>query len=160
MAGVQTSGNELKAITSLASTTFSVTPAPPVSSVVTPVISTVFSQGTVSQSGGVVNCVQHQASSGGTIYSGYGGIYPQVTPLQQVALALRQSSSPMTSTIAPTTSVPSTEPKLNTKLSSESEKERRPPQRRKFQELPVSSKGPAKVHQVSVHAPWWFIFCI
>lgn len=153
MAGVQSS-------TSLASTTFSVTPAPPVSSVVIPVITTVFSQGTVSQSGGVVNSVQSQASIGGTIYSGYGGIYPQVTPLQQVALALRQSSSPMTSTIAPTTSAPSTEPKLNTKSSSESEKEKRPPQRRKFQELPVSSKGPAKVHQVSVHAPWWFIFCI
>ncbi|KAM5581207.1 protein RIK [Rosa sericea] len=151
-AGVQSSGNEVKAITTLASATVGLTPAPPVSSVGTPVTTTVFTQGTVSQSGGFLNCVASsggcpQPLSGGTIYSGYGGIYPQVTPLQQVALALRQSTSPITSTVAPTTSVPSTEPKLNTKFSSDSEKEKRPPQRRKFQELPVSSKGPAKVHQ-------------
>ncbi|BFG26545.1 hypothetical protein CerSpe_128190 [Prunus speciosa] len=84
--------------------------------------------------------------SNGTSYNGYGGIYPQVTPLQQVALALRQSS-PIPSTVAPTTSAPSTEPKLNVNSTSGgSEKEKRPPQsqRRKFQELPV---GPAKVHQ-------------
>ncbi|XP_048433955.1 protein RIK isoform X4 [Pyrus x bretschneideri] len=80
--------------------------------------------------------------SSGTSYNGYAGIYPQVTPLQQVALALRQSSSPITSTVAPTTSAPSTEPKVN--VTSGSEKEKQPPQRRKFQELPV---GPAKVHQ-------------
>ncbi|KAL6135520.1 hypothetical protein ACLB2K_067747 [Fragaria x ananassa] len=154
LAGVQSSGNEVTAITTLASATISLAPAPLVSSVGTPAITTVLSQGTVSQSGGLSNIVQSQASSGGpqplsggTIYSGYGGIYPQVTPLQQVALALRQSTSPMTSTIAPTTSVPSTEPKLSTKFSSDSEKEKRPPQRRKFQELPVS--GPAKVHQNS-----------
>ncbi|XP_008230877.1 PREDICTED: protein RIK isoform X2 [Prunus mume] len=83
--------------------------------------------------------------SNGTSYNGYGGIYPQVTPLQQVALALRQSS-PIPSTVAPTTSAPSTEPKLNVNSTSGSEKEKRPPQsqRRKFQELPV---GPSKVHQ-------------
>ncbi|XP_004304230.1 PREDICTED: protein RIK-like [Fragaria vesca subsp. vesca] len=154
LAGVQSSGNEVRAITTLASATIGLAPAPLVSSVGTPAITTVLSQGTVSLSGGLLNVVQSQASSGGpqplsggAIYSGYGGIYPQVTPLQQVALALRQSTSPMTSTIAPTTSVPSTESKLNTKFSSDSEKEKRPPQRRKFQELPVS--GPAKAHQNS-----------
>ncbi|CAL9014276.1 unnamed protein product [Prunus brigantina] len=156
LAGVQSSGTEVKTITSLSSPTVGATPAPAVSSVGTPVDATVFSQGPISQPGGLLNSVQSQANIGGypqplpllsngTSYNGYGGIYPQVTPLQQVALALRQSS-PIPSTVAPTTSAPSTEPKLNVNSTSGSEKEKRPPQsqRRKFQELPV---GPAKVHQ-------------
>ncbi|XP_050380893.1 protein RIK isoform X2 [Argentina anserina] len=154
-AGVLSSGNEMKAITTMVPATVGLTPAPPVSSVGTSVITTGFSQGIVHQSGGLLNCVQSQASSGGCpqplsggmIYGGYGGIYPQVTPLQQVALALRLSTSPTTSTISPTTSVPGTEPKFNSKFSSDSEEEKRRQQRRKFQELPVSSKGHAKVHQ-------------
>ncbi|BFG26546.1 hypothetical protein CerSpe_128200 [Prunus speciosa] len=157
LAGVQSSGNEVKTITSLSSPTVGASPAPAVSSVGTPVVATVFSRGAISQPGGLLNSVQSQANIGGypqplpllsngTSYNGYGGIYPQVTPLQQVALALRQSS-PIPSTVAPTTSAPSTEPKLNVNSTSGgSEKEKRPPQsqRRKFQELPV---GPAKVHQ-------------
>nr|XP_028963690.1 protein RIK [Malus domestica] len=151
LAGVQSSGIEVKAITSSVSPTVGATPALPVSSAGTPGVATVFSQGTVSQPGGLLNCAQSQANIGGypqpllssgTSYNGYAGIYPQVTPLQQVALALRQPSSPITSTVAPTTSAPSTEPKVN--VTSGSEKEKHPPQRRKFQELPV---GPAKVHQ-------------
>lgn len=166
MAGVQSSGTEVKTITSLSSPTVGATPAPAVSSVGTPVDAIVFSQGAISQPGGLLNSVQSQANIGGypqplpllsngTSYNGYGGIYPQVTPLQQVALALRQSS-PIPSTVAPTTSAPSTEPKLNVNSTSGSEKEKRPPQsqRRKFQELPV---GPAKVHQVPLHAPWLLI---
>ncbi|KAM1218026.1 hypothetical protein PS1_045671 [Malus domestica] len=154
LAGVQSSGIEVKAITSLVSPTVGATPALPVSSAGTPGVATVFSQGTVSQPGGLLNCAQSQANIGGypqpllssgTSYNGYAGIYPQVTPLQQVALALRQSSSPITSTVAPTTSAPSTEPKVN--VTSGSEKEKHPPQRRKFQELPV---GPAKVHQLNL----------
>lgn len=161
MAGVQSSGIEVKAITSLVSPTVGATPALAVSSAGTPGVAIVFSQGTVSQPGGLLNCAQPQANIGGypqpllssgTSYNGYAGIYPQVTPLQQVALALRQSSSPITSTVAPTTSAPSTEPKVN--VTSGSEKEKQPPQRRKFQELPV---GPAKVHQVRVQAPWLFV---
>ncbi|KAI5340815.1 PREDICTED: RIK [Prunus dulcis] len=156
LAGVQSSGNEVKTITSLSPPTVGATPAPAVSSVGTPVGATVFSQGAISQPGGLLNSVQSHANIGGypqplpllsngTSYNGYGGIYPQVTPLQQVALALRQSS-PIPSTVASTTSAPSTEPKLNVNSTSGSEKEKRPPQsqRRKFQELPV---GPAKVHQ-------------
>ncbi|PQQ13398.1 protein RIK isoform X1 [Prunus yedoensis var. nudiflora] len=156
LAGVQSSGNEVKTITSLSSPTVGASPAPAVSSVGTPVVATVFSRGAISQPGGLLNSVQSQANIGGypqplpllsngTSYNGYGGIYSQVTPLQQVALALRQSS-PIPSTVAPTTSAPSTEPKLNVNSTSGSEKEKRPPQsqRRKFQELPV---GPAKVHQ-------------
>ncbi|XP_068334773.1 protein RIK isoform X2 [Pyrus communis] len=151
LAGVQSSGIEVKAITSLVSPTVGATPALAVSSAGTPGVAIVFSQGTVSQPGGLLNCAQPQANIGGypqpllssgTSYNGYAGIYPKVTPLQQVALALRQSSSPITSTVAPTTSAPSTEPKVN--VTSGSEKEKQPPQRRKFQELPV---GPAKVHQ-------------
>jgi hypothetical protein len=83
--------------------------------------------------------------SGGTSYIGYGGIYPQATPLQQVALALRHSP-PVASTVAPTTSASSRESKSTT--SSDCEKEdQRPPQRRKFQEQPVVSKG-TKLNQV------------
>ncbi|ONI19034.1 hypothetical protein PRUPE_3G255200 [Prunus persica] len=157
LAGVQSSGSEVKTITSLSPPTVGATPAPAVSSVGTPVVATVFSQGAISQPGGLLNSLQSHTNIGGypqpvpllsngTSYNGYGGIYPQVTPLQQVALALRQSS-PISSTVAPTTSAPSTEPKLNVNSTSGSEKEKRSPQsqRRKFQELPI---GTAKVHQV------------
>ncbi|ONI19033.1 hypothetical protein PRUPE_3G255200 [Prunus persica] len=156
LAGVQSSGSEVKTITSLSPPTVGATPAPAVSSVGTPVVATVFSQGAISQPGGLLNSLQSHTNIGGypqpvpllsngTSYNGYGGIYPQVTPLQQVALALRQSS-PISSTVAPTTSAPSTEPKLNVNSTSGSEKEKRSPQsqRRKFQELPI---GTAKVHQ-------------
>ncbi|KAI4346665.1 hypothetical protein L6164_007543 [Bauhinia variegata] len=84
--------------------------------------------------------------SGATSYIGYGGIYPQVTPLQQVALALRQSP-PVASTVVPTTSAPSRESKSTT--SSDPDKEKRPPQKRKFQELPAGSKGSTKLNQGS-----------
>ncbi|KAH7665184.1 K Homology domain type 1 domain-containing protein [Dioscorea alata] len=80
----------------------------------------------------------HPSVSGGTSYSGYGGIYPQATPLQQVALALRQA--PPNSSSAATTSQAMVSPKTNT--SSCVEMDKRPPQKRKFQELPVSSVRP------------------
>jgi hypothetical protein len=86
---------------------------------------------------------------GGTSYSGYGGIYPQATPLQQVAQVLRQPPSPIPSTVSPTTSIANASPKSG--MNSIAEKEKRPTQKRKFQEIPVGSKGPAKLHQVSVH---------
>ncbi|GMY12905.1 protein RIK isoform X1 [Fagus crenata] len=158
LAGVQSSGNELKvnssSAASLTAATVGSTLSPPVSSVRVPGVPPVFSQGTVSQSGGYLSCGQSQGNvivypqplvSGGTSYNGYGGIYPQATPLQQVALALRQSPSPVTSTIAPTTSVPSSE--LKSSSISDPEMEKRPPQKRKFQELPGGSKCPAKPHQ-------------
>ncbi|KAF1863024.1 hypothetical protein Lal_00018869 [Lupinus albus] len=83
--------------------------------------------------------------SGGTSYIGYGGIYPQATPLQQVALALRHSP-PIASTVAPTTSALNGE--SNSTTSSDVEKEKRPSQRRKFQELPVDTKSTTKLNQV------------
>lgn len=162
LTGVQNSGNDVKASMSsnagLTSSTMGVVPTPTVSSVGVAGISTVFSQGKAPQSGGLLINGPSQADmvsypqpvvSGGTSYNGYGGIYPQATPLQQVALALRQSSSPITSSFAPRTSIPSTEPKLS--LSSDSEKEKRPPQRRKFQELPVGSNVSVKHNQVLMH---------
>ncbi|KAK7295451.1 hypothetical protein RJT34_18360 [Clitoria ternatea] len=82
--------------------------------------------------------------SGGTSYIGYGGIYPQASPLQQVALALRHSP-PVASTVAPSTSASNGESKSTT--SSNLGKEKRPPQKRKFQELPVASKGTTKLNQ-------------
>lgn len=83
--------------------------------------------------------------SGGTSYIGYGGIYPQATPLQQVALALRHSP-PVASTVDPTTLASNGESKPTSSI--DLEKEKRPPQKRKFQELPVGSKGTAKLNQV------------
>ncbi|XP_059450295.1 protein RIK isoform X2 [Corylus avellana] len=160
LAGVQSSGNELTVNASsaagLTSASVGSAPAPHVSSIRAPGLPPVFSQGTVSQSGGYLNSGVSQGNvigysqhllSGGTSYIGYGGIYPQATPLQQVALALRQSPSPVTSTIAPTTSIPNKESKPG--FRSDSEKEKRHPQRRKFQELPAGSKGPAKLIQGS-----------
>jgi hypothetical protein len=164
LAGVQSSGNELtvnaSSATGLTSASVGSAPAPQVSSIRAPGLPLVFSQGTVSQSGGYLNSGVPQGNmigysqhliSGGTSYIGYGGIYPQATPLQQVALALRQSPSPVTSTIAPTTSIPNNESKPSFK--SDSEKEKRHPQRRKFQELPAGSKGPAKLIQVAAQSP-------
>ncbi|XP_024626074.1 protein RIK isoform X2 [Medicago truncatula] len=84
--------------------------------------------------------------SGGTSYIGYGGIYPQATPLQQVALALRHSP-PVASTVAPATSAPNRESKSTTNSNHEKE-DKRTAQRRKFQEQPVVSKG-AKHNQGS-----------
>ncbi|XP_007032745.2 PREDICTED: protein RIK isoform X1 [Theobroma cacao] len=159
LTGVQSSGSETNVnassaagLTSMAVTT----PAPPVA------ITTGNSQGIV---GGMPNSGPIQANavgypqplvSRGTSYSGYGGIYPQATPLQQVALALRQSS-PISSSVVPatsvasmgvpTTSVPSTVSKSN--VSSTLQKEQQPPQKRKFQELPAGSKGPARPNQGS-----------
>ncbi|OAY56909.1 protein RIK isoform X2 [Manihot esculenta] len=159
LVGIKNSGDEHKVNTS---PTAGLTPlarssAPPIpsSSVAIHGTTSVFSQGTVYQPGGIVNTVQPQLNlirhpqplvNGGTSYSGYEGIYPQATPLQQVALALRQSTSPTTSTVAPATSIASNVPTPST--SSIPEKEKRPTHRRKFQELPIGSKDPAISHQV------------
>ncbi|XP_052877224.1 protein RIK isoform X2 [Gossypium arboreum] len=135
------------------------TPAPPVA---VPVVTTGYSQ---AMAVGMPNSGPTQANSvgypqplvsRGTSYIGYGGIYPQATPLQQVALALKQSS-PISSTVVPatsvasavvpTTSATSTVTKSSVSSTLHSEKERRPPQRRKFQELPAGSKGSARLNQ-------------
>ncbi|XP_074568495.1 protein RIK-like [Curcuma longa] len=71
-----------------------------------------------------------------TCYNGYEGIYPQATPLQQVALALRQASSSSTA-ISSTNSLVST---AERKSSSVAEADTHPLQKRKFKELPVTSK--------------------
>lgn len=164
LAGVQNSGNELpvneSSAAGLTSSTVSFSPAFPFSSLKIPGLPPVVSQGTVPQSGGYLNCGQSQGNvvgyshhllSRGTSYNGYGGIYPQTTPLQQVALALRQSPSPVTSETASTTPAPNKE----SKSTSDPEKEKRPLQKRKFQELPATSKCPAKPHQVSVQSRAW-----
>lgn len=80
----------------------------------------------------------------GTSYNGYGGIYPQTTPLQQVALALKQSTSPIIST----------QTQIIGNANLEMEKEKRPPHthKRKFQELPntdLGQPGQLKTHQAS-----------
>ncbi|XP_041002625.1 protein RIK isoform X2 [Juglans microcarpa x Juglans regia] len=157
LAGVQSAGNELavniSSAAGLMATTMGSTPTSLVSPLGVPGLPPVFSQGTVSQSGGYLHSGQSQGNvvgysqpliSGGTSYSGYGGIYPQATPLQQVALALRQLPSPVTPGMA--TPVPSKE---KSSASSNPEKEKRPPQRRKFQELPAGSMYTAKSHQGS-----------
>ncbi|KAL9233729.1 hypothetical protein vseg_008687 [Gypsophila vaccaria] len=64
-------------------------------------------------------------------YSAYAGIYPQATPLDQVALALRVS------TIVPSTNAPTTST-TGTVHNSSSNAERRHPQKRKFQEAPTT----------------------
>ncbi|KAJ0981968.1 hypothetical protein J5N97_010223 [Dioscorea zingiberensis] len=84
------------------------------------------------------------SASGGTSYIGYGGIYPQATPLQQVALALRQA--PPNISAPATTSQATMLPKTST--NSVAEMDKRPPQKRKFQELPISSIRPIMPKQV------------
>ncbi|KAL3376467.1 hypothetical protein AABB24_003078 [Solanum stoloniferum] len=112
----------------------------------------VVSQGTVPQSLGSLNpvpsqpptsCYPHQLVTSRTSYIGYDGIYPQATALQQVALALRQSTSPVTTTVPPATTGPS----ITSQKSTGSEKDKRPAQKRKFQELPAGGRGQATVNQ-------------
>ncbi|KAL7141082.1 hypothetical protein ABFS83_08G030400 [Erythranthe nasuta] len=88
-------------------------------------------------------CYPHGLQSG-TSYIGYGGIYPQATPLQQVALALRRSTCPVTATVVPATTAASTGPPQEV---SDAAKYKRS-QKRKFQELPAAAKGPANLNQV------------
>ncbi|KAL6649479.1 hypothetical protein ACP70R_013703 [Stipagrostis hirtigluma subsp. patula] len=83
--------------------------------------------------------------NGGTFYSGYGDIYPQATPLQQVAFTLKHASSSATQVVPATSTLTTTA--INVASSSDMEKEKRS-QRRKFQELPVS-KGPTVESQNS-----------
>lgn len=90
------------------------------------------------------SCYPHQLVSSRTSYIGYDGIYPQATALQQVALALRQSTSPVTAIVAPATTGAS----ITSQTSIGSEKDKRPAQKRKFQELPAAGKGQATVNQV------------
>ncbi|KAL9157861.1 hypothetical protein ABFS82_08G030700 [Erythranthe guttata] len=90
-------------------------------------------------------CYPHGLQSG-TSYIGYGGIYPQATPLQQVALALRRSTSPVTATVAPATTAASTGPPQEV---SDAAKYKRS-QKRKFQELPAAAKGPANINQKNI----------
>ncbi|XP_023638063.1 protein RIK isoform X2 [Capsella rubella] len=89
-----------------------------------------------------------QPMAGGTSYSGYAGIYPQATPLQQVAQVLKQSISPAISTVPPTMLTATS--LSNPSDISRKEKERRPPQRRKFQELPADCNVPAKPKQLEL----------
>ncbi|XP_031489809.1 protein RIK isoform X2 [Nymphaea colorata] len=111
------------------------------------VVSTVHSQ--VIGPPGVVNIGQPHLNTAnccppsftGTNYNGYGGIYPQATPLQQVALALIQPPNQ-----APPVQGPSSD--AGTK-SSEPEKPQsdKRSHRRKFQELPTESKRSAGCHK-------------
>ncbi|KAK6913338.1 hypothetical protein RJ641_022939 [Dillenia turbinata] len=146
---VRSSVNEIKAnaISTTGSISSSVGPsAVPALSSSIPGATAVFSHATVSPQ--IAVCYPQPCLARGTSYSGYEGIYPQATPLQQVALALRQSPSPVTSAVSLMTPAANTVTGLG--VSSSSETERRTPQKRKFQELPVASKDPSKLHQNSL----------
>ncbi|XP_055803676.1 protein RIK isoform X1 [Solanum dulcamara] len=118
----------------------------------------VVSQGTVPQSLGSLNlvssqpptsCYPHQLVTNRTSYIGYDGIYPQATALQQVALALRQSTSPVTATVAPATTGAS----ITSQKSIDSEKDKRPAQKRKFKELLAAGKCQTTVNQNPLQGP-------
>ncbi|GAB2216317.1 hypothetical protein Droror1_Dr00024089 [Drosera rotundifolia] len=73
----------------------------------------------------------------GTSYDGYSGIYPQATPLQQVALALRQSNS-----VVPAEAPAMSAADLQKPAISSSEK-KGSSQKRKFRESPAALQGAA-----------------
>ncbi|KQK22907.1 hypothetical protein BRADI_1g70000v3 [Brachypodium distachyon] len=75
-----------------------------------------------------------QAANGGTLYNGYGGIYPQATPLQQVSLTLKHASSSTTQVVPVVSTSTSMATEVNSSAKLESDKRF---QRRKFQELPI-----------------------
>lgn len=127
-------------------------------------ISTVLPSGALVPNGNLASCgtsisntggsYAYSTVTGGTFYSGYGGIYPQATPLQQVALALKHAPVSTASVVASTTSQANALPKMSSNSNADAEK--RPPQKRKFQELPVNSKGLSIVNQVE----YAFIFSL
>ncbi|XP_026385397.1 protein RIK-like [Papaver somniferum] len=161
LAGVQSSGNEQNENggvigARMSSSVYSTAVAPQVSAATLPGMPCVHPQGSVSQNVGsfgyrppstTMASYPQPSVSSGTSYSGYGGIYPQATPLQQVALALRQSPYPVTNVTTPSASAGNALSKPSSNPVSDTEKRRA--QRRKFQELPVVAKGPAKPHQNS-----------
>ncbi|KAF5198204.1 Rik-like protein [Thalictrum thalictroides] len=144
---VQSSGVDRSAlVASMASPTLGSALVNPVLPTTLPGVNVVIPQVAVPSPGGLLG--YGQASGCGTSYSGYGGIYPQATPLQQVALVLRQSPSFGTSVTDPATSAGTYSAEVISSFSTTTDK--RPPQKRKFQELPVSSKKPAEPHQNSL----------
>ncbi|XP_057521716.1 protein RIK isoform X2 [Amaranthus tricolor] len=153
LVGIQSPGTEmheyLNTATSMASSAATSVPSIPALPVVAPVIPTTFSYGPLVQPGNALQpglaCANGLLYSpppltACTSYSGYAGVYPQATPLQQVSLALRQSG-PVSSTVAPATSA------ARVMLKSSSESETRPPSKRKFQESPAAFNGPALLQQ-------------
>jgi hypothetical protein len=76
-----------------------------------------------------------QAANGAALYNGYENIYPQATPLQQVALALRHASSSITQVVPVASTSTSLPTNVNANANLESDKRS---QRRKFQELPMA----------------------
>ncbi|XP_020591186.1 protein RIK isoform X2 [Phalaenopsis equestris] len=126
-----------------------------VSTLVVPSESTVLPSGVLMQNGNLSSCgasipntggYVYPTATGGTCYSGYGGIYPQATPLQQVALALKQAPVSTISVVASTNSHANVLPKMTSNSNVDTEKRRRP--KRKFQELPVVPKGLPTLNQV------------
>ena len=71
----------------------------------------------------------------------------KATPPQQVAQVLKLSVSPVVSTVPPTLLIAASLSKPGD--ISSMEKERRPSQKRKFQELPAECKVPAKSKEVT-----------
>ncbi|KAK8688002.1 hypothetical protein V6N13_086791 [Hibiscus sabdariffa] len=170
--GVQSSATEKNLNSISAAGLTSMSAAAPVQPVAVPGVTAGYSQG---MAVGMPTCGPTQANSvgypqplvtRGTNYIGYGGIYPQATPLQQVALTLRQSS-PISSAVVPATSVASTDvptvsavstvTKSSVRSTLHSEKEQQPPQKRKFQELPAGSKGSSRLNQVQIVYKFWFM---
>jgi hypothetical protein len=83
-----------------------------------------------------------QASGAG--YSAYTGLYPQASPLQQVALALQRSPASQSSVQL---SLPPLQPETDKKplTSTTCQIEKQEKQRRKFQELPAGKNEPSVV---------------
>lgn len=89
----------------------------------------------------------------GTRYAGYEGIYPRATPLQQVAMVLKQSPS-FTSSSTPAPTLPSAPVRSSSSSAAEKEKEKQPPQKRKFQELPIDHNVSTRLNQVLLALSW------
>ncbi|KAG5527637.1 hypothetical protein RHGRI_028533 [Rhododendron griersonianum] len=141
--GIEVKVNNSSAV-SLTSSAVNSAAIPPISSATHPVYNTTLLQGTMSSGHLQPHTISYPqlSSTAGTSYSGYGGIYPQATPLQQVALALRQSPSTVNPLVSPASTA------ANSMESLPSEKEKRASQRRKFQESPAALKGRANPNQV------------
>jgi hypothetical protein len=83
-----------------------------------------------------------------TSYSGYGGVYPEAPPLQQVAQALQRPPLPVSVKPPSSTALLATLTKAQSSSIQDKYSEKQPAQRRKFQEFPVGAKDSSGEEQV------------
>ncbi|KAJ7549225.1 hypothetical protein O6H91_07G045900 [Diphasiastrum complanatum] len=97
----------------------------------------------------IVHSYAHAASAVTTSYCGYSGVYPQISPLQQVAMVLQRPPPPLSVKAGDVSSSLASSIKPPPSSNHAKQQEKQPGQRRKFQEFRIP-KEPSKDNQQQV----------